>query len=461
MNVKTNEIINVGPRTVDNNKHHMLRYLCLLMPAKIARATQAAAVATKQVVAKKQTTSKEPKETKKRKVTGDAILASPQGPVSNEVIISFDVGCRNLAFCVIEVEDNVQVTKRVNKIKKVIKTKKTQTAVVAQSDEVFKVKVHVWEVVDIIAAAGCTAKKATAVPMENLIKYMCQTLYTYFGPQQMLEYTKQNTLKPHVMVEQQLKRGVRNVVLSSVIMTYFLSLYTPEFVVDPKNISFVHAKRKLEVVQQVVPIDFAADDDAGLRPDIKFEAPEKTAVGGKRKRLTNKESEKMQAKRYASNKRLAKYAIKYLIETPHIEAAVDTLDIKAKFKRGAGKCDDLAECMLQALTACSYSRFVPKSVSSVVVKKPKEPKKAKETKAVKETKEVKGPRKSKQELEADEGWEYAPTEIEYSGDEYLRTPTNSYMPSNFGINQLGSEFDDSVITLDSSDSEHDIDSIDD
>lgn len=209
--------------------------------------------------------------------------------------ISFDVGIRNLSLCVID------------------------TTVVP------KVSVRKWEVVDILVANNCKVKNAKIIPEDRLTKYMHSVLHQRFP----IDWFQSIVVSPpRVLIETQIKRGGKNKTLAAAIMMYFLSI-------GITDVQMVSAKKKMDVIKHVVPYEVAAEYASGTRPP------------------DGKKGDKVQDKRYRSNKRLAKKAAKSIVnDVPSmLVASGDDVpaDLKTKFARGAGKCDDLADCMLQAL----------------------------------------------------------------------------------------------------------------
>lgn len=293
---------------------------------------------------------------KKRKRAADAAAAF------EGITISFDVGSRNLAYCIIET---------------------LPPSPFGDSSCVGgRILVHEWTTVDILAASGCK-QKVNKVPSEKLIHYMCGVLSTHFSAERM--YALTNNADGHsshrrrrmrVLVERQVKTSTKNMMLSATILSFFLALECtaggPLFGMFDGGVSFISPKGKFGVIEKVVPDLVRAELDGGKRPiDAGLRATKKN-----------------RSLQYASNKRLAKSAIKVIVaaaataaaapaapsssssssnNNPGTSAAVAAvalppppyelysaascvIDLRGLFKRGAGKVDDLADCMLQALS---------------------------------------------------------------------------------------------------------------
>ena len=214
-------------------------------------------------------------------------------------ILSFDVGVRNLAFCVVREVQALQP-----------EGSETETL------QTHLVQLQRWEVVDVIKEAGSRAKDVRQIKGEILVKYMIRVLPIFFDEENMAEITD-------VLIEQQLRRGMNNVALAYTIMTFFLTRF-PRL---EKKVHLINAKEKFRIVEHGIPDMVMQEIKDGKRPKGR--------------------SKKSQQARYRSNKRLGKKAIEKELKEEYLLVSDD---IAAKFK--GGKRDDLADCLLQALVKC-------------------------------------------------------------------------------------------------------------
>ena len=227
---------------------------------------------------------------------GEAIAKRKRKQKPRRTILSFDVGCRNLAFCVLkEIENGVDD----------IETSEPNHRPVLELQR--------WEVVDTLHLAGSRARNVRNIRIENLVRYMLRALPMLFTEENMVNVTD-------VMIEQQIRRGIKNVVLSYILMGFFESKF-PRLV---KKVHLIGSKEKFRIIEHSIPEVVMQEIEDGKRP------------AGK--------SKKAQAARYRSNKRLGKAAIANELQKDYL---LVTDEIAAAFK--GGKRDDLADCLLQAL----------------------------------------------------------------------------------------------------------------
>jgi hypothetical protein len=228
-------------------------------------------------------------------------------------VLSFDVGSRNLAFCVLRQCPSDSTVIDLTEGHEESESSSSSSGNPGSSAGPLDTHIDRWEVIDIIQQAGSTAKNSKNISIENLVRYMIRTLNIFFTHENMANITD-------VVIEQQLRKGPKNVALSYTLMSYFLV----KFAHLDNKVHLISAKQKFRIIEYTIPDVVKAEVAGGLRP---------TGF-----------SKKAQGLRYRSNKRLGKAAITKELESGHL---LLTDDIRAKFK--GGKRDDLADCLLQAL----------------------------------------------------------------------------------------------------------------
>lgn len=251
-------------------------------------------------------------------------------------ILSFDVGSRNLAFCVLK-EIRTCSGHHVESITNTFSLKENQTQTENQSEDPIELVLncrHVlelqrWEVVDVISMAGSRAKNVRNITIENLVRYMIRALPILFTEENMSEVTD-------VLIEQQIRRGIKNVALSYSIMSFFLAKF-PRL---EKKVHLIGSSQKFRIIEHSIPDVVLQEIKDGKRP--------------------SGNTKKAQAARYRSNKRLGKAAITKELKEDYL---LVTDEIITKFK--GGKRDDLADCLLQALVRTHPDiELIPEKVDS-------------------------------------------------------------------------------------------------
>lgn len=231
---------------------------------------------------------------------GQAIAKRKRTQKRCRTILSFDVGCRNLAFCVLKELGNGAHD-----------SETSSDASEPKSQPLLELQR--WEVVDVLTLAGSRARNVRNIRIENLVRYMLRALPMLFTDENMVDVTD-------VLIEQQIRRGIKNVVLSYILMGFFESKF-PRL---EKKVHLIGSKEKFRIIEHSIPDVVMQEIKDGKRPTGK--------------------SKKAQGARYRSNKRLGKAAIAKELQKDYL---LVTDDIAATFK--GGKRDDLADCLLQAL----------------------------------------------------------------------------------------------------------------
>lgn len=200
-------------------------------------------------------------------------------------VISFDVGFRNLAMCILQINDSNVVIKN-------------------------------WQIDDIVLAGGSKAKAPSA---DKLCGFMLQhldslkDLFASCGP------------AATVRIEQQLSRTVKMKLLQFAIHNYFF-LRFPAY-----KIEFIHGKRKLNTCLSRFGVDMSLE----LPPS-------------KRKQRSDAKNTKktQKAAQYRQNKKMGVFRCQLLLDSEAVSQ--DQEQWRDVFKNSKKK-DDLADCLLQAL----------------------------------------------------------------------------------------------------------------
>lgn len=206
------------------------------------------------------------------------------------VVLSFDVGVRNLAYALCEFSEHSLV------------------------------RIIDWDVVDVIAAAGSKAK-TKSIGIAKAVDFLLRHLVT-----KLPEWQEHNIDK--VVVEQQLARA-------SLLKTLQFTLYTFGKLMFPSaSVSICHAKHKLKV-----DVSKYCNDGECFVPT---QSRRSTTAAATKKQAASREK----ARQYRENKQRCTWMAERVIRTIADDAQSErSLQAFADTK----KKDDLADCLIQAL----------------------------------------------------------------------------------------------------------------
>jgi hypothetical protein len=120
-----------------------------------------------------------------------SFLKRKQGNKKKEMrILSFDIGVRNLSFCMIRV----------------------------QGDQWDTVHIEEWQVIDVLTESDCQVKNSKTIPIDKCIQFVTRVLH------QRRDIWGKEPID-HIVIERQMKKAPRNVGLSIAVQCYFLNYY--------------------------------------------------------------------------------------------------------------------------------------------------------------------------------------------------------------------------------------------
>ncbi len=241
-------------------------------------------------------------------------------PCDGPRVLSFDVGVRNLSYCLLASQSAPQKT-----------VSDIDTRISAWS-------VYEWGCVDILDEAGSKAKKVYSVKATTLIRYLLQYLHKKFGA--LFDSQPQlPTPKLAVLVEDQPRGSKKMKMISYAIVTYF---ETRAVMNDWKiPIATVSPKEKLGLCDQ---LNVETEKPARVLKNPAKPKAVKTAPTAKQLKARAK------GKRYRNNKWRAVQGCKMAMEIVVIDQA--NKDV-FKFSK---KKDDIADAFMQGLWYCTQKK---------------------------------------------------------------------------------------------------------
>lgn len=216
-------------------------------------------------------------------------------------ILSFDVGTRNLAYCLIRYENPPAKLK-----KDAVNTTKWQN-----------LHVEAWECVDIFEETGCEAKNSKKVSIDRCLTMLNEVLHSR---QHLLD-------KPidYILVEKQMRKAPRNLMVSVGLLCYYQHywLFAPRKNPAPK-ITYVSSAGKLKINTSEDVFAFDAQ-----HPPVFHHRNDTSLTASQNK--TKRKNKAIELCRLLVNR------------MPHWKVWAP------KVQKGGPKKDDLADCLLQVI----------------------------------------------------------------------------------------------------------------
>lgn len=271
--------------------------------------------------------------------------ASPERRRSKMVVISYDVGIRNLACAIMFCPDG--------------------------EDGRGEFEILKWDVVDILVDnQSKVANAAKFTDTMRVCRYLTKTLNGQYDNGRLLSEWGAAGHFICVRVEKQIgaKKPMNSTISHMLLMYFECALRAAGVPEDQFCVELINAKLKFSIIELIVPDLVESEILSGQRPITRAEkkARDQISSGGegilvldlkdcccrgadkKKKSSPKKELARREALRYRSNKRLGKKCVKYMIESTDLLSST-TIDLPSVYKRGAGKFDDKAESLLQGI----------------------------------------------------------------------------------------------------------------
>lgn len=262
------------------------------------------------------------------------------------VVISYDVGIRNLACAVMLCPDG--------------------------EDGCGQFEILKWDVVDILVDnQSKVANAAKFTDTMRVCRYLTKTLNGQYNNGQLLGEWGAAGHFICVRVEKQIgaKKPMNSTISHMLLMYFECALRAAGVPEDQFCVELISAKLKFSIIELITPDLVESEILSGQRPITRAEKKVREQKklpcsnddgvlvldlkdccfrGTEKKISPKKELARREGLRYRSNKRLGKKCVIYMLQSTDILASA-TIDLPSVYKRGAGKFDDKAESLLQGI----------------------------------------------------------------------------------------------------------------